>query len=135
MRKSSESWKSRSVSSGMRRSSSLRAARSFSLGRSDSARPHNSSWLGGIFVPVEDLLTGPHLHPRALENVFVELLEITDAVRHAGDVGMHADGHDAHALLALGVQAVEVIDAAAQPFFRRMVLQRHHRDVVHLHRI
>src|SRR5687767_9510935 len=107
MRKSSASWKSRSVSSGMRRSSSQRAARSFSLGRSASAPPHSSSWLGGILVPVEDLLARPHLHARPLQDVFVQLFEVADAVRHPGDVGMHADRHDAHALLAFGVKPVE----------------------------
>src|SRR2546423_15249813 len=108
----------------MRRSSSLRAARSFSLGRSASARPHNSSWLGGIFVPVENLLTGPHLHTRTLENVFVELLEIADAVRHSADVGVHADRHDALGLLPLRIQPVVVADAAGQPFLRRMSFHR-----------
>src|SRR4051812_28024464 len=135
MRRSCVSWKSRSVSSGRRRSSSQRGARSFSLGRSSLALPHSSSWLGGMPVPVEDLLAGPHLHARTLQDVLVELLEVADAVRHAGDVGMHADRHDAHALLALGMEAVELIDAAAQPFFGGMVLEHHHRDVVQVYRV
>ncbi len=38
-------------------------------------------------------------------------------------------------LLAFRVEPVELVDAAPQPFLGRMVLQRHHRDVVHLHRV
>src|SRR5205807_303082 len=91
MRKSSASGKSRMVSSGMRRSSSERAARSRSFGSSASARPHSSACL--LFIPVKDLLSGPEKNSGTLADVFVELVEVADAVGHAGDVGMHADRH------------------------------------------
>src|SRR3954462_15537014 len=133
MRRSCVSWKSRSVSSGRRRSSSQRGARSFSLGRSSVALPHSSSWLGGMPVPVEDLLASPYLHAGTLQDVLEELLEVADPMRHPGDIGMYADRHDTHALLALGMQAVELVDAAAQPFLGGMVLQHHHRNVVQVH--
>src|SRR6185295_13047114 len=105
------------------------------LGRSSVALPHSSSWLGGMPVPVEDLLAGPHLHARTLQDVLVELLEVADAVRHAGDIRMHADRHHPHALLALGMEAVELFDAAPQPFLGGMVLKDHHRDVVQVDRV
>src|SRR5438477_9905927 len=120
MRKSSASWKSRIVSSGMRRSSSERAARSRSFGSSASARPHSSACL--LFIPVKDLLSGPEKNSGTLADVFVELVEVADAVGHAGDVGMHADRHHARALLALFIQPVELVDATPQPFFRGVVL-------------
>src|SRR3954469_2574811 len=101
MRKSSAAWKSLSVSSGMRRSSSDLGALSFNTGRSASARAHNSSC---FFVPVKDLFSGPQGDAWALQDVFVELLEVADAVRRTGNVGVHADRHDAGALLAFGVQ-------------------------------
>src|SRR5690349_19703776 len=112
MRNSSAAWKSFSVSSGMRRSSSQRGARSLRTGRRLAACSHSSACL----VPVKDLFSGPHGHPGPLQDVFVEPLEIADAVRHAGDVRVDADRHHARGLLALGVQAVEVVDAAPQPF-------------------
>src|SRR3989442_3936558 len=88
MRKSSASWKSRMVSSGMRRNSSERAARSRSFGSSASARPQSSAYL--LLVPVKDLLSRPEENTGTRADIFVELVEIADAVRHAGDVGMHA---------------------------------------------
>src|SRR5437879_10868536 len=132
MRNSSASWKSRSVSSGMRRSSSQRGARSRSTGSSASALPHSSAYAGGAFVPVKDLFSGPHQHAGARADVLVEPLRVADAMRHSGDVRMHADRHHPRALLAFGVQPVETVDAAPQPFLRGMVLQHHHRNVVHL---
>src|SRR3954471_10847936 len=105
MRKSSASWKSRSVSSGSRRSSSHLLARSFSFGSSASALAQSSACLG--FVPVKDLLPGPQPGTRALADVFVKALEVRDAVRDAGDVRMHADRHHARALLAFHVEAIE----------------------------
>src|SRR6266849_7583183 len=60
MRNSCASWKSRSVSSGMRRSSSQRGARSRSTGSSASALPQSSAYVGGAFVPVKDLFSSPH---------------------------------------------------------------------------
>src|SRR5947208_2289010 len=133
MRKSSASWKSRTVSSGMRRSSSERDARSRSFGNRASARAHSSAYL--LLVPVKDLLSSPQANARTLADVLIELVEIADAMRHAGDVRMHADRHHARALPALFIELVEVVDAATQPFLGRMVLQRHHGDVVHLHRV
>src|SRR5260221_9332607 len=130
MRKSSASWKSRMVSSGMRRSSSERAARSRSLGSSASARAQTSAYL--LLVPVKDLLSRPQADAGTLADVLVKPVQIADAMRHTGDVRMHADRHHARALLALFIQPVELVDTAPQPFLRRMVLQRHHRDVVHL---
>src|SRR5512145_2188353 len=123
MRKSFASWKSRSVSSGKRRSSSQRAARSLSRGSSASAFSQ---------IPVKNLLPLPYQHAGPLPDVLVELLEIADAVRHAADVGMDAERHHARRFLSLRIQPVEVVDAATQPFLRRMVLQHHHRYVVHL---
>src|SRR5258708_26442191 len=117
MRKSSASWKSRSDSSGRRRRSSQGGARWRSLGSSASARAQSSAYL--LLVPVKDLLSRPQQHAGPLPDVFVQALEIGDAMRHAGDVGMHADRHHARALLALEVEPVEVIDAAAQPFLGR----------------
>src|SRR6185295_11297442 len=131
MRNSLASWKSRSVSSGMRRSSSHFGARSRSTGSSASAFSQMSLYLE---VPVKDLFPFPDDDIRALQDVFVEPLEIRDAVRRAGDVRVHADRHHPRGLLALHVQPIELVDAAAQPLLRRMMLQRHHRDVVHLHR-
>src|SRR3954470_5028484 len=119
MRKSSASWNSRSVSSGRRRSSSVRAARSRSLGSNASGRAHSSACRS---IPVKDFFSGAEPHARALADAVVEPLEIADAVRHAGDVRMHADRHDARALLALLVQAIELVDAAAQPLLRGMLL-------------
>src|SRR6185503_15372721 len=101
----------------MRRSSSQRAARSFSFGSRASARAQSSACRS---EPVKDLLARPQVHARPLPDVLVELLEVADAVRHPGDVGMHADRHDARALRALLVQAVELVDAAAEPLLRRM---------------
>src|SRR5437016_3855841 len=132
MRNSSASWKSRRVSSGMRRSSSQRGARSRSTGSSSSALPHSSAYASGAFVPVKDLFSGPHQHARARADVLVEPLQVADAMRHSGDVRVHADRHYPRAFLAFGVQPVEAVDAAPQPFLRGMVLQHHHRDVVHL---
>src|SRR3954452_8664057 len=120
MRKSSASWKSRSVSSGRRRNSSHRAARCFSFGSSASALSQRAF----SFVPVKNLLPGPEPGSRTLSDVFIKALEIGDAMRRAGDVGMHADRRPARALRASLVEAVEGVDAAAQPFFRGMVLQR-----------
>src|ERR1700682_6293558 len=45
-------------------------------------------------VPVVDLLPGP-MHHVVPVDVGVELLEILDPVRGAGDVGVNADGEDA----------------------------------------
>src|SRR3954469_24014830 len=109
MRKSSASWKSRSVSSGRRRSSSVLRARSLSLGSSASALAQSSACLG--FVPVKDLLPGPQARTGPLADVFIEALEVGDAVRRAGDVRVHADRHHARALLAILVEAIEGIDA------------------------
>src|SRR5690242_17056352 len=100
MRNSCASWKSRRVSSGNRRSSSALAARSRSAGSSAMARPHSSLWVGGILVPVKDLFPGPEHHAGPLADVLIELFQVADAVRHAGNVRMHADRHDARALLA-----------------------------------
>src|SRR5438105_10187679 len=110
----------------MRRSSSQRAARSRSFGSRACALSQSSACL---LVPVKDLLSGPQAHARPLAYVLVQPLEIGDAMRHASDVGMHADRHHARGLLALEIEAIEMVDAAAQPFLRRMVLQNHHGDV------
>ena len=67
-------------------------------------------------VPVKNLFSGPQCHARPLADVFVKPLEIDNAMRRAGDVRMHADRHYTGGLLAVGIQPVEVIDAAAQPF-------------------
>src|SRR4051812_13941477 len=105
MRKSSAAWKSLSVSSGMRRSSSDFGALSLSTGRSASARAQSSSC---FFVPVKDLFSRPQDDPWTLQDIFVKLLEIADAVRCAGNVWVHADRHDARALFAVHVEAVEL---------------------------
>src|SRR5262245_17128115 len=88
MRNSFASWKSRSVSSGRRRSSSHFGARSRSTGSSASAFAQRPLYLE---VPVKDLFSFPDLHARALQDVLVELLEVSDAVRRAGNVRMDAD--------------------------------------------
>src|ERR1043165_184674 len=104
MRKSSASWKSRIVSSGSRRSSSHFAARSLSLGSSASARPQSSACLG--LVPVKDLFSGPQADAGTLPDVFVQSIEIGDAMRRASDVRVHANRHHARALFALLVHPV-----------------------------
>src|SRR5204862_6361251 len=98
----------------MRRSSSQRGARSFSTGSSASARPQSSAYVGGLLVPVKDLLSGAEPHAGALADVLVQLLEVADAVRRAGDVRMDADRHHAVLLLAFFIQPVERMDAAPQ---------------------
>src|SRR5687768_14025589 len=98
MRNSLAPWKSRSVSSGSRRSSSHFAARSFRTGSSASAFSQ---------VPVKDLFSGPQRHARPLADVLVKPLEIGYAVRHAADIRMHADRHHARRLLAVGIKPVE----------------------------
>src|SRR5438067_12979245 len=108
MRKSSASWKSRIVSSGMRRSSSEREARSRSLGSSASARAQISACR--LPVPVKDLLSGPQEDTGTLADVFVQLVEVADAVRHAGDVRMQPDRPHARTLLAFLVEATELVD-------------------------
>src|SRR5262245_17499686 len=122
MRNSLASWKSRNVSSGRRRSSSHFAARSLSFGSSASAFCQRS-------VPVKDLLSSAHPYVGPLRDVAVQLVEVADAVRHAGDVRMHADRHHPVLLLTFFIQPVKRIDAAPQPLLRRVVLQRHHGDV------
>src|SRR6185436_4474201 len=96
MRNSFASWKSRSVSSGMRRSSSHFAARSRRIGSSASAFSQMPLYLE---VPVKNFFPFPDDDIRALQDVFVEALEVGDAVRRAGDVRMHADRHHARGLL------------------------------------
>src|SRR6185503_5417430 len=80
---------------------------------------------GLALVPVEDLLSGAHHDLLARKDVLVELLEVRDAVRRAGDVGMHADRHHARNPAAFAPQPVEGIGAAPQPLVRRMVLNLH----------
>src|SRR5260221_13842369 len=82
MRNSFASWKSRSVSSGMRRSSSLFAERSRRIGSSASAFSQRPLYLE---EPVKDLFAFPENDARPLQDVFVELLEVPYAMRHAGD--------------------------------------------------
>src|SRR2546428_6749121 len=85
MRNSCASWKSRSVSSGMRRSSSQRGARSRSTGSSSSALPHSSAYAGGAFVPVKDLFSSPHQDAGPRGDVLAEPFQVADAMGHAGD--------------------------------------------------
>src|SRR5688500_987727 len=86
-------------------------------------------------VPLVDLLAGGHPHALLLPDVVVDGLEVLDPVRHAGVVGMDGQRHHARLMRALGIQAIEVIDAAAEPLVRRVMLDDHHRDVVQLDRV
>src|SRR5258706_6495889 len=117
------SWKSRSVSSGRRRSSSHFAARSRNAGSRDSAFSQSCLF---FCEPVKNLLSSPQMHARALPNVVEQLFDVADAMRHAADIGVQADRHHARARFALLIEAIEMIDAAAQPLLRGMLLQQHH---------
>ena len=52
---------------------------------------------------------GPERDARLRLDVGVEPLELAEPVRHAEDVRVHADRHDAGDLRALLVQAIEVV--------------------------
>src|SRR6266568_5861777 len=78
------------------------------------ARPGCRRHLGA--EPVQDLLAGPVYNPGLAQHVTIQLLEITDAVRNARDIGVDADRHDPDRRRAVLVQAIEVITAAPQHF-------------------
>ena len=55
---------------------------------------------------------------------------MTDAVRHAGQIGVEGNGHDFGLIGAFFVQAVEMIHRSRIQHLGWMVLQRHHHDVM-----
>ena len=65
-------------------------------------------------IPVEDLFARHHADARLGADILVELLEIFDPVRRAGQECVQADRHHAGMVGALGVEAIEVIDTAAE---------------------
>src|SRR5258706_29189 len=69
------------------------------------------------------------------EHISIQLLEIADAMRHAGDVRMHGDCHHAARAFAIVVEPVELVLATQQQLLGRRVLDHHHRDVVDLERV
>src|SRR5207244_349555 len=83
--------------------------------------------------PVEDLLAGPMHDAGLAKDVSIELLEVTDAMRDPGYIGMHTDRHDPARDGTFFVQAIELGAAAAQHLLGRVVLNDHHRDIVDLH--
>src|SRR5262249_1377754 len=81
-------------------------------------------------IPVENLRAVPGDDAVVPENGFERALDMGDAVRHAGQVGMHGDRHDLRPLGGFRVEASELIERPAIHHVGGMMLQRHHDDVV-----
>src|SRR5262249_59522615 len=64
--------------------------------------------LGMRVIGLRDLRAGRLPHAGVLADVVERGVERADAVRHAGQVGMNGDGHDAARLGALAIEHVEL---------------------------
>ncbi|OIQ63374.1 hypothetical protein GALL_550850 [mine drainage metagenome] len=69
------------------------------------------------------------------DDIVEQRLQILDAMRDAGDVGMNGDRHDPRVGRALEVQPVELIGAALEELLGRQMLQSVDDDIVGFHRI
>src|SRR5262245_2889651 len=81
-------------------------------------------------IPVENILALAEHDARLLLHVIVDRLEVLDPVRHAADIWMHGDRHDAPRFGALFVQAIELIARAIEQLRGLMMLNQHDRNVV-----
>src|SRR5256885_17032915 len=66
------------------------------------------------FIPIQDLLAVPVQHAIMPRYMIVDLFEIFDAVRLARDVRVDRQRTDLGALVAFGVEPVELVDRALQ---------------------
>src|SRR5918911_1660261 len=82
--------------------------------------------------PVEDVLAVGNVNAGLRRAVLEGLAHVLYAMWRTAQVRMHRERHDARVLLALLVQAIELVDRAAQESIGFMLLDRHQRDVVHL---
>jgi len=78
------------------------------------------------------LLAGPEHHILVLGEFVEDPLEVFDAVRHAGDLGMDRDRYDTRRSRAFGVKAFELIHRPIIEFSSFVMLDHHHRYVVQL---
>src|SRR6266542_3408435 len=73
-------------------------------------------------IPVEDFEPVPVQHAVEAAGVVVDRFEVFDPVRLAADVGVDRERHDLRALLALGVEPVELVDRALEQILALVML-------------
>ena len=70
--------------------------------------------------------------PGRAQDLLERALHVADAVRHAREIRVHGDRHEFRPRRRFGVEPLELVHDAPIHLDRRMVLQRHHDDVVQL---
>src|SRR3954447_3239245 len=83
-------------------------------------------------IPVEDFLAAPAGDAGLRQDLLEGPLDVLDAVGLSRQIGMHRDRHDLGAVLGFLVKAIERVHPAPVHLVRRVVLQRHHHDVMQL---
>ena len=83
-------------------------------------------------MPIENLCPVPGRDAGPRENFLERALHVADTVGHARQVRMHRDRHEFRPRRRFGVEPLELVHDATVHLDRRMVLQRHHDDVVQL---
>src|ERR1700676_1422849 len=64
----------------------------------------------GAEIPVGDLRAGPEQHAGLLADDLEYFAEIFEAMRHAHDVGMQRERHDARGVGRIGVDLLELVE-------------------------
>src|SRR5206468_1535743 len=88
---------------------------------------------GDSSVPVQDLASGHEHHPGKLADVVKNHIVVLDTMRHASDVGVRGNGHDASALSTFLIECVKVITGTRKNLWRAVVLDEINRNVIDLH--
>src|SRR5262249_54877007 len=100
-------------------------------GRRYPLNPHRGS-RGSVPEPVQNLLAIPEDDTLALRQPCENLADVEDPVRDSRQVGMECDRHDLCSIEALRVQPFKLVEYALHQQARRVMLERHHHDVVEL---
>src|SRR3974377_1902656 len=83
-------------------------------------------------VPIEYVFPRPGKGVRAGCDVGDRLAEVGEAGWGAHDVGVNDERHDAHAIIGIAEQLLELVDRPIAVFASLVVLDQHHRHVVAL---
>src|SRR5262249_39420010 len=83
-------------------------------------------------IPIENPGAVPRGDACVAEYLLERALHVSDAMRRARQVGMTGDRHDLRPPARLVIEAAEMIECPRIHDLRRMMLQRHHHDVMNL---
>src|SRR6267142_2008704 len=103
------------------------------IAASSSDHPSELEFRHFASIPIADLARSHQSDAVMGDDVIEQSLQIFNAMRDTGDVGVNGDRHDPRVGCALEVQPVELIGTALQKLLGRKMLQRMDDDIVGLH--